>query len=120
MKINLYNYNLPIVFSYCESVLKKMNYRVQYADFKTGIISASKGEGLSTLSSLMDLKFSADNYSVCIAVFSSTMSNIFGNIYSDPVSEHQFAENLFETLEAKKIGIPFQLSEENYIEALAS
>jgi hypothetical protein len=120
MKIHLYNYSLPIVFSYCDDVLKKMNYRIHYADYKRGMISAVKGEGLSSLSSLLDLKFSNDKFSVGIAVISSTMSNIFGNIYEDPVSEQEFIETLFAKLEARKIGIPFQHSEENLIEALAS
>jgi hypothetical protein len=119
MKILLYNYSFPIVFSFCENVLRKMNYKVHYADFKSGTISATKGEGVSSLSSLLDLKFSNEKFSVGLAIFSSTMSNIFGNIYEDPVSEQQFIENLFEILDARQIGNPFQLPEENFIEALA-
>ncbi len=120
MKIHLYNYSLPIVFSYCDDVLKKMNYRIHYTDYKRGMISAMKGEGLSSLSSLLDLKFTNDKFSVGITVISSTLSNIFGNIYEDQESEQVFIENLFEKLEAKKIGIQFQRSKENLIEALAS
>src|SRR5450432_3598410 len=99
MKIHLYNYSFPIVFSYCDTVLKKMNYRVHYADFKRGMISATKGEGLSSLSSLLDLKFSNDKFYVGLTIISSTMSNIFGNIYEDPASETEFIESLFESLE---------------------
>ncbi len=119
MKIHLYNYSMPIVFSYCDDVLRKMNYSIQHTDFKRGIISASKGEMLSSLSSLLDLKFFPEKFSVSIAVISSTMSNIFGNIYSDPVNEQEFIEQLFEKLEAREINFPFQPVEENYIEAMA-
>ncbi len=119
MKIHLYNYSMPIVFSYCDNVLRKMNYHVQHADFKRGIISAVKGETFSSLSSLLDLNFSSEKFSVSIAVISSTMSNIFGNIYHDPVNEQEFIEHLFEKLEAREISTPFQSAEENYIVAMA-
>ena len=120
MKIHLYNYSLPIVFSYCDNVLKQMNYRVHNTDFKRGMISGAKGEGLSSLSSLLDLKFTTEKFSVCITVISGTLSNIFGNIYDDPASENEFIETLFSKLEARKISFPFRESEENLIEALAS
>jgi hypothetical protein len=119
MKIHLYNYSMPIVFSYCDDVLRKMNYNIQHVDFKRGIISALKGEKISSLSSLLDLKFSSEKFSVSIAVISSTMSNIFGNIYHDPVNEQEFIERLFENLEAREINFPFRQAEENYIEAMA-
>ena|SRR5436190_7536323 len=119
MKIYLYNYSMPIVFSYCDEALRKMNYHIQHADFKRGIISAVKREIPGSLSSLLDLKFSSEKFSVSIAVISSTMSNIFGNIYYDPVSEQEFIERLFENLEAREIRIPFQPAAENYIEAMA-
>ena len=119
MKIHLYNYSMPIVFSYCDDVLRQMNYHIQHIDFKRGIISGVKRETLSSLSSLLDLKFTSEKFSVSIAVISSTMSNIFGNIYCDPVSEQEFIEHLFEKLEAREIRIPFQPVEENYIEAMA-
>ncbi len=120
MKIHLYNYSLPIVFSFCDKVLEKMDYQVNYADFKRGMISASKGQGLSSLSSLIDLKFSCDKFSVGIAIISSSMSNIFGNMYNDPVSEQEFIENLFRQLEAKEIINPLRAPGERLIEALAS
>ena len=120
MKIHLYNYSIPIVFSYCNEVLKKMNYRIQHADFNRGIISAVRGEKFSTLSSLLDVKFNPEKFSVGISIISSTMSNVFGNIYYDPVSEHEFIESLFDKLEAREIGSPFKSPEENYIEAIAS
>ena len=119
MKLQLYNYSLPIVFSYCEKVLKKMAYEIHHVDFKSGLISASKGEGVRSLSSLLDLRFSSEKFSVGIVVISSSMSNIFGNIYSNPEGEKEFVENLFEQLEARKISIPFLTPEENLVEAMA-
>ncbi len=120
MKIHLYNYSLPIVFSYFEEVLKKMNYTVQHSDFRNGIISAGKGEGISSLSSLLDLKFFNEKFSVGILIISSSLSNIFGTIFYDPSGEQQFIENLFTKLEAREIMNPLRLPEENYIEAIAS
>ena len=120
MKIHLSNYSLPIVFSYCDDVLKQMNYRVHYTDFKRGMISGVKSDGLSSLSSLLALKFSNEKFSVCITVISGTLSNIFGNIYDDPTSEQEFIETLFGKLEARRIVLPFQRSEEKMIDVLAS
>lgn len=120
MKLQLYNYSMPIVFSTCDDVLKKMNYRVQHADFKRGIISALKGERYASLSSLLDLKFTAEKFSVGVTIISSTMSNVLGNIYYDPLSEQLFIETLFDKLEAREIGKPFQLPVENFVEAIAS
>jgi hypothetical protein len=119
MKIHLYNYSMPIVFSYCDDVLRKMNYHIQHTDFKREIISAVRREPVASLSSLLDLKFSTEKFSVSIAVISSTMSNVFGNIYYDPVNEQEFIERLFEKLEAREIRIPFQPAAKNYIEAMA-
>ena len=120
MKLILYNSSIPIVFSSCDDVLKQMDYHIRHSDFKRGIISAFKGEKFSSLSSVIDLQFTAEKFSVGIAVISSTMSNIFGNIYYDPVSEQQFIENLFFKLEAKEIGNPFKMPEKNFVEAIAS
>ena len=119
MKIHLYNYNLPIVFSYCEDVLEKMNCKIRHSDYSRGIISAAKDENVQSVSSLLDLKFSAGKFSVSIAIISSTLSNIFGYIYHDPVSEQNFIENVFVHLEAKEIIHPFKHQVDNYVEAIA-
>jgi hypothetical protein len=119
MKIYLYNYSMPIVFSYCDDALRKMNYKIQHADYKRGIISAVKRETSSSLSALLDLKFSLEKYTVSIAVISSTLSAAPGTIYFDPVNENVFIENLFEGLEAREIRMPFTIPEENCIEAMA-
>jgi len=118
MKIHLYNYSMPIVFSYCDDVLRSMNYHIQHSDFKRGIISAVKGEAIRS-SSLLDLKLSPEKFAVKIAVISSTLSNAFGNIYYDPVNEQEFIEKLFERLEAREIRIPSIAAVENYVEAMA-
>jgi len=120
MKLILYNYSMPIVFSYCDDVLKKMNYQIRHSDFKRGIISAFKGEKFSSLSSMLDIQLKSEKFSVRVAIISSTMSNIFGNIYDDPISEQEFIEKLFDKLEAREIGKPFQLPQEDFVEAIAS
>ena len=100
--------------------IKKMNFEFRYSDYEMGLISVYKNENCSSLSSLLDLKITAEKFSISINVVSGTMSNIFGNIYNDPASENEFIETLFNFLEAKKIGIPFMLPENQLIEAIAS
>jgi len=119
MKLNLYNYSFPIVFSYCEEVLKKMKYNIHHSDFVKGTISSSHGEGISSLSSLIDLKFYNEKFSVGISIISSSMSNIFGNIYYDPSGEQEFIESLFEKLEAREINNPLRVPKVDYIDAIA-
>jgi len=120
MRINLYSYSLPIVFSYCYEVLKGMKYEIHYADFRGGLISAARDEDDGRAASLFDLKFSNDQFSVGIAIVSSSCSNAFGHICDNPEAEKAFIENLFNILEAKQIGIPFHKEEKHLIDALAS
>jgi len=120
MKLKLYNYSLPIVFSYCEEVLKEMSYDVHHIDYKNGLISASRPEGILSHSSLLDLKFSREKFAVGIIIISSSMSAIFGSIYENPEGEKEFIESLFEKLEAREIGTPFVSAGDDPLEAMAS
>jgi|SRR6185295_15966457 len=102
MNIYLYNYDKPMVFFRCKEVLKDMKYKIQYFDANDSLISATKGEGLCTLSSLLDLKISEDRNGLRIVLFSSTVSNIFGIIYHDAEGEKKFVENLMGSLQLEK------------------
>jgi hypothetical protein len=100
MKLFVYQNDFDTVYETCIGVLKQMNFKISRSDIRTGAITAIHDEGITSLSSILDLRICIDKFSICINVISSSVSNIFGTFFQNTIAENNFFDLLFEELNA--------------------